>query len=229
MFGVCCRNADGSRTFDWEASSFYINVAGATEVRAIVSSANSGATTRLQTSVLQTAPAYPNWMEASTTWVTPTGSSNITVAAELATNANYTVRVFNTLEPAYEGGSQGGGVTFSGFMMNGEALPATPPISRRIQFVGDSITAGYGSIAQGPCTAETLQCSNYYTWNRYLCSNFTANCTVIAWSGKGMYENCCDSGERMPQYYLQTLGSSNSDSTWSFNEPAPAAMVINLG
>lgn len=49
--------------------------------------------------------------------------------------------------------------------------------------------------------------------------------TVIAWSGKGMYENCCDSGETMPSYYLDTLGSGAYAGDWDFARFTPDAMV----
>ncbi len=38
-----------------------------------------------------------------------------------------------------------------------------------------------------------------------LCQAFGANCSTIAWGGKGMYTNCCDKGTTMPQYFQQRL------------------------
>lgn len=49
--------------------------------------------------------------------------------------------------------------------------------------------------------------------------------TVVAWSGKGMYENCCDSGETMPSYYLDTLGSGAYAGDWDFARFTPDAVV----
>ena len=43
-----------------------------------------------------------------------------------------------------------------------------------------------------------------------------------------MYENCCDNGERMPSYYLQTLGGGSFTSDWAFPS-APDMLLINLG
>jgi len=39
-----------------------------------------------------------------------------------------------------------------------------------------------------------------------------------------MYQNCCDSGEKMPSYYLQTLAGNAYSTDWSF----PAAPDLML-
>lgn len=42
--------------------------------------------------------------------------------------------------------------------------------------------------------------------------------------------NCCnDTGETMPQYFLQTLGQGQYTSDWDFSRFVPDALVINLG
>ena len=44
-----------------------------------------------------------------------------------------------------------------------------------------------------------------------------------------MYVNCCDNGETMPSYYLQTLGGGSYTQDWDFTRFLPDAMVCNLG
>ncbi len=95
-----------------------------------------------------------------------------------------------------------------GFTTDGIAVEPTPR-SRKIELLGDSISAGYG--ARG--TSETINCpvnvitsGNYYTYNWKLAEYFQADIVPIAWSGKGMYQNYGGvGGETMPSYYLQTL------------------------
>ena len=44
-----------------------------------------------------------------------------------------------------------------------------------------------------------------------------------------MYETCCDPGEKMPSYYLQTLGGNPYSTDWDFSRMVPDMMIINLG
>ena len=51
----------------------------------------------------------------------------------------------------------------------------------------------------------------------------------IAWSGKGMYRNCCDNvGEVLPDYWRQTFAGTNA-SDWDFSRFIPDMLLINLG
>ena len=95
-----------------------------------------------------------------------------------------------------------------GFTSDGSTLTPTPR-SRRIELVGDSISAGFGargSSSTPNCEVNSVTSGNYYTYNWKIAEYFKADLVPIAWSGKGMYKNCCDDGETMPSYYLQTLG-----------------------
>jgi hypothetical protein len=62
-----------------------------------------------------------------------------------------------------------------------------------------------------------------------LAEYFNADLVPIAWSGKGMYVNCCDNGETMPSYYQQTLGGESYSRDWDFSRYVPDMMLINLG
>ena len=96
--------------------------------------------------------------------------------------------------------------------------------------MGDSISAGYGALAAaGGCLGDALDSSNLASWDQRVCEGFAANCSIVAWSGKGMYENCCDSGETMPSYYLQTRGGNAYATDWDFGRFVPDAIIINLG
>jgi lysophospholipase L1-like esterase len=67
------------------------------------------------------------------------------------------------------------------------------------------------------------------SWNQRVCEGFAANCSIVAWSGKGMYENCCDTGITMRDLYLQTRGGTPYSADWDFTSFVPDALVINLG
>lgn len=161
-------------------------------------------------------------------------NSTYYAAVGLDSTETYTIRVFNALEPLFHGldgpGYNIGVTTFEGVSIeaSGFALPAPPPPARRLEWVGDSLTAGFGSRGEHPpCETSQLSSSAYYSYTRYIDAALNASSTVIAWSGKGMWKNCCDENETMPQYYLQTLGSDPAPD-WAFAAP-PSALCVNLG
>ena len=55
------------------------------------------------------------------------------------------------------------------------------------------------------------------SYSRYIGDALGAATQAIAWSGKGVYKNCCDDGETMPQYFLQTFGAGNFTADWDFS------------
>ena len=116
--------------------------------------------------------------------------------------------------------------------------------TRRIEFVGDSITAATNlrrpvgdpdfGIPQAPTCADGGLFSDYpLSYMAQLCHAFQANCSTIAWGGKGMYKNCCDSRTTMPEYFQQRLAFENGKTFHGYNFAAsgfaPDAIVINLG
>ena len=58
-----------------------------------------------------------------------------------------------------------------------------------------------------------------HSWK--IAEHFDADIVPIAWSGKGMYQNCCDDGERMPAYWLQTLGGGEFTTDWDHSRYVP--------
>ena len=221
-------NADGSRTFDWEGSQMWVNVKGASYVKVVVNASGG---------ILGRFIVEANGLEVSSFYV---GGGN----GALATNTFFvaydltdtrTIRVIQTLEPQFAGANPNAYFTFVGFLTDGTAAPASAPRSRRIELVGDSISAGYGSRGSAAlaksygCPVDDNTSGNKYTYNWFLAENFTADIVPIAWSGKGMYQNCCDDGEKMPSYYLQTLGGGSYTRDWDFKRFTPSMMIINLG
>jgi len=234
------RNADGSRTFDWEATSILLNVVNTTYVKAVISP-SPGARTRFvadEPASSLSASGLSNGFVLGSFWVDAVAGamSNDTyyAASGLDAGANYTVRLFNDLEPLFHGmdgeGYGPGNFTFRGVFLDGLAVAAPSVPSRRIEWVGDSLTAGFGSRGVSPpCQTNSFSSSNYFSYTRYICDGLQAACTCIAWSGKGMWKNCCDDGETMPSYFRQTLGGDSYTSDWDFSNFVPSALAINLG
>lgn len=111
-------------------------------------------------------------------------------------------------------------------------LPARP--TRKIEFIGDSYTVGYGN--EGP----SLNCGGLYRpyENSYLsfapitARALNAESHSIAISGFGAVRNYGDanptSATPMPLYYGRTL-MEHGDLNWNFQAWVPNAVVIKLG
>jgi lysophospholipase L1-like esterase len=105
-----------------------------------------------------------------------------------------------------------------------EAVLAPPPasLSRRIELIGDSITAGYGNEGPGvSCTGGMVALENEtLSYGAVAARLLSAEHVTIAWSGK--------TTEEMAELYGRTLPSRTA-SQWDFTRWTPDAVVINLG
>ena len=216
-------NPDGTRTFDWEGTQIKVNVNHSSWVSAVIL-ASGGALGRF---IVQT----DGWETYSFYAAANAVPNNTYMVADQLWSAQ-SIRIINVLEPSFASPGRGSNFTFVGFFTDGVATPPTPR-TRNIELVGDSISAGYGArgYANPPygCPVAGMTSGNPYTYNWALAEAFNANLVPIAWSGKGMYENCCDNGETMPSYYLQTLGWDAYSEDWDFSRYVPDMMLINLG
>ena len=170
---------------------------------------------------------------------------------------NVTLRAILVLEPAFTGAAPGGGweanapkplapktFTLVGWKTDGTALPPSEPRPRRIELVGDSISAGYGARGNAALHNKSLASNldralcpvndqtsgitgtgtSNFIWR--IAEHFNADLALLAWSGKGMFRNCCDPGEKMPAYWRQTLGGGNHTADWDHSRFVPDVMVI---
>ncbi len=107
--------------------------------------------------------------------------------------------------------------------------------TRKIEFLGNSISCGYGT--EGASGSEKFRPdteNNYKSYASVVARAFNAEYSVIAHSGLGMVRNYNDKSKvstkllPMPPRFDRTL---NSDTLlkWDFNRWKPDAFVINLG
>ncbi|HEX5061676.1 MAG TPA: GDSL-type esterase/lipase family protein [Kofleriaceae bacterium] len=117
--------------------------------------------------------------------------------------------------------------TFYGF--SGATLIPTARPQRLIEFIGDSITCGYGvlgAVATCNFTADTE--AETHAWGTFASTALDAVHVSIAYSGLGMYRNYGgDTSPTIPQRYGRTFADDNA-STWDFSY-TPDVVVINLG
>jgi lysophospholipase L1-like esterase len=165
---------------------------------------------------------------ASTQHFTPaTGddtSKSLMLASGLA-NAQHTVQLFRRTE-AFNNPTM-----FLGFSVTGGALvPTTYPFHRRIEVIGDSISAGYGVEGdRATCgySQETQDATDTYV--AIAARDFNAALSMVVFSGKGMYRDLdFDMSATMPKIYDRTL-YNDADNHWSYTSYVPDVIVINLG
>jgi len=211
--------------FNWESTQFYMNVAGATYVTMTMGSV-AGAVGRFIT--------YIDLWEQTAVWVT-NETSNYLIARGIDPSSTVQIRLINVLEPAFTVKSGADHFfVFGGFETDGIIQTPGPFRERKIELVGDSISAGFGSRGfavngKTGCPVTPYTSGNPYAYNWQIAEHFKADLVPIAWSGKGMYENCCDKGPTMPFYYLQSVAGNNYARDWDFSRYVPDMMIINLG
>lgn len=158
--------------------------------------------------------------------LTPTGG--LDVLASGLPFGEHTVELYRRTE-ANQGESQLLGFDFG----DGAQLAPPPGPERRIELVGDSITAGYGNEgADMSCPFSPDTENHYLTYGALAARQLDAETSTVAWSGKGVVCNYGDDAQScsdpLPPYYERTL-PQRADSRWDFAEWQPQAVVVNLG
>ncbi|MEO8901972.1 MAG: SGNH/GDSL hydrolase family protein [Polyangiaceae bacterium] len=123
-----------------------------------------------------------------------------------------------------------GATTFNGFDLPVSAfLPGDPVPARRLEVIGDSISAGYGNEGTFPCSFGARTENHYLTYGALAARTLGAELYTEAWSGIGVLRNNDGStANTMPQLYPRTLPGSTT-SVWNFAQYTPDAVLINLG
>lgn len=110
----------------------------------------------------------------------------------------------------------------------------TPQRERKIEFIGDSITCGYGVDAPNEkydFSTETEDGSKTYA--ALIGKELDADVNIVAWSGIGAY-SCYTSGDTPSQWKLISEVYKNADTMhtsqkWDFSKWQPDVVVINIG
>jgi lysophospholipase L1-like esterase len=125
-----------------------------------------------------------------------------------------------------------GDTTFGGFDIDPSAyLPGDPVPTRRLEVIGDSISAGYGDEGTYPCTFGPATENQYLSYEALAARSVGAELYTEAWSGIGMVRNASGdtTNPRMPTRYPLILPNDATSATWNFSSYTPDAVVINLG
>lgn len=124
----------------------------------------------------------------------------------------------------------GGNSTFLGFMVDSGASVKKPQIQeRKLEFIGNSYTCGYGNEGTAPTDNFKYETeNNYMTYGAITARALNAQYLAVCRSGIGIIQGYGGSkGFTMPRFYdevtLDTL------KRWNFNSYIPDAVVIVLG
>lgn len=122
---------------------------------------------------------------------------------------------------------------FWGFLTDGQLTDMDPLPTKKFEFVGNSITCGYGNEGRlgEPFLFETE--NHYYGYAQLTMRRLGAVASIIARSGIGAYRNYAgpktgSPGYNMPAQYEHTLYNDQSE-RWDFSRWQPDIVCINLG
>lgn len=127
-----------------------------------------------------------------------------------------------------------GSVTFGDVKVTGGKLEKDKVPKRRMQIIGDSITAGYGLDGVAPCAPSAALENAPKTYAGLTAKNLSADYDIVAWSGVGLLRNYASAGEpdtqpKMPERWTR-WGANDADNSYTFPaSDTPDIVVVNLG
>jgi Carbohydrate esterase 2 N-terminal/GDSL-like Lipase/Acylhydrolase family len=134
----------------------------------------------------------------------------------------------HTVRLARRNEGHGGVTTFFGFE-NADLLAAPASPALRLEFVGDSITCGFGVDGKDPCSFEYATENFERSYAAITGRALAAEVHAIAWSGWGMLRGADGSASsNMPSIFGRTLTTDRA-LKWDFSSWQPHAVVIALG
>ncbi|MCR6637560.1 MAG: polysaccharide deacetylase family protein [Sporocytophaga sp.] len=158
------------------------------------------------------------------------GSNTYSIATGLSAGS-HTVELIKLTEAAV------GKSAFQGFVLDGGAtlLPLSEP-SCEIEFIGNSITCGYGNevniLASGnPTTGfHSANENNYNAWGYITARNLGMKYRAVCYSGRGIYRNNnASTTGTLPGIYDRIFPDNASSPVWNHASHHPNYIVINLG
>lgn len=104
-----------------------------------------------------------------------------------------------------------------------------PDAARKIEYIGDSITCGYGNIApESETEFKTIYEDSTQAFGWLVSDYFGADCAMVAQSGNGVSRNYSGETENLiPDLYQLTAGKATPE--WDFSKWQADVVCINLG
>jgi hypothetical protein len=116
--------------------------------------------------------------------------------------------------------------------LNCEALLPMPlKPSRKIEFIGNSITSGMGVDLEIPCGGTSEWYDQHSAWFAYgprTARDLKAQWHLTSESGIGLIHSCCNKPMLMPQIY-DKVNLSKDSLVWDFSKYQPDVVTVCLG
>jgi len=110
-------------------------------------------------------------------------------------------------------------------------LSPEPRPARKLEVVGDSISAGFGDEGMGGST-PAIQ-NGYMAYGPQLARLLGAEWSIIAHSGQGVYRNLCEAlpptQPHMPDEFMLTQHPAVAGPMWDFSSWQPDVLIVTLG
>ncbi|MBN2341726.1 MAG: hypothetical protein JXX29_09440 [Deltaproteobacteria bacterium] len=157
------------------------------------------------------------------------------VLAHNLSPGEHEVVLFKRSESSHGDDLNVGKVTIHGFRIDADAdLLQVPKKRWRMEFIGDSITCGYGNEFSSPNPVNdhftTLNSNAYMAWGAIAARKLDADYMSVAYSGRGVVRNYGGhDSPTIPDIYLQTLPDDPKAAPWQPANYIPHIVVINLG
>ena len=210
--GRFIRNKDGSVDFGWPATYFESRFRG------------TGVSVSLETSTERLRLLIDG---AEKALLIQPGATSMTVAG--LAPGDHVVRLEKVTE------SQTGGGRFIGFYPAEGSTPLPPPAhARRIEFIGDSYTVGYGNLSNTTtCTTQDVhdRTDSQKAFGPLLARRLDADYRVNAYSGFGVVRNYngTSPGQSLPIIYPRLKPDDAARIESGTDDWHPQLIVVNLG
>jgi lysophospholipase L1-like esterase len=151
------------------------------------------------------------------------------VASGLADSLPHSIILQKRTEPFV-----GKGIFYGFILDKGRTLlPPEKRSERRLEFIGNSITSGYGVEGESPDCHFSPQTENAcMSYASMTARELNADFHLISYSGRGMVRNYGDSSttsiDPMPALY-DRICYSDTIHKWNFSSWVPQVVIINLG
>lgn len=126
-----------------------------------------------------------------------------------------------------------GNVVLEAIDCKNSMLPIKSKKDLKIEFVGNSLTCGYGNVVSIPAPPQGNPSTGFHainedfstSWAGQIVNSLNAHYSIAAWSGKGVLRNYdCTSEQTMKEIYTQVLPGVPYDFKFQ-----PDIIVVNLG
>jgi lysophospholipase L1-like esterase len=159
------------------------------------------------------------------------GDTKVYAVAQNLAPGEHTVRLTKRTD------AEVGTSRFFGFQVRGTLLepPARP--TRRLEFIGDSMTCGYGNQVSIPAPPEGNPDTSFHSINENHDQSFTtftaralgAESMTICYSGRGVYRNYDGTFHDTVPLLYERIIPYQAQPAWDFGRYTPDVVLINLG